>query len=287
MGLDWDAPAYTDDDPASPAAEPLPPLHVDFGPLAREVEHYNEAPESLVRRYTARLENRPDEAEAYHHRGHALVQLCRFDEAIDDFSVAIRLRPEDGHFRSGRGRIYGSLGRYDRAIADLQAALELDADDPTIPELLSMYCNNRAWDLAKGPGPWRQWERALALSRRALALDPDKDYYILNTMGVAQYRACLYAKAVATLEKSLAVGRGQTDGFDLFFLAMAHHRLGHRNVARDCFGRAIRWQGEQKSLSAEHAKELAAFRAEAEAVLAGPAGELPDDVFAPLRQGDD
>jgi hypothetical protein len=36
----------------------------------------------------------------------------------------------------------------------------------------------------------------------------------------------------------------------------------------------------QSSLTAEDANELAAFRAEAEAVLAGPIGELPDDVFA-------
>ena len=33
MGLDWDAPAYSDDDPADRSAPPLPPLHVDLGPL--------------------------------------------------------------------------------------------------------------------------------------------------------------------------------------------------------------------------------------------------------------
>ena len=32
MGLDWDAPAYSNDDPAGPAAPPLPPLQVDLGP---------------------------------------------------------------------------------------------------------------------------------------------------------------------------------------------------------------------------------------------------------------
>ena len=33
MGLDWDAPAYSDDDPADRSAPPLPPLQVDLGPL--------------------------------------------------------------------------------------------------------------------------------------------------------------------------------------------------------------------------------------------------------------
>ena len=83
------------------------------------------------------------------------------------------------------------------------------------------------------------------------------------------------------LEKSLEAGKGQFDGFDLFFLAKAHHRLGHRDVARRCLDRAIEWVSRQSSLPAQYVKELATFRAEAEAVLAGPPGELPVDVFAP------
>ena len=62
---------------------------------------------------------------------------------------------------------------------------------------------------------------------------------------------------------------------------MAHHRLAHREQARDCFDRAVRWLAAQNNLYAGHAEELARFRAEAKAVLAGPIGELPDDVFAP------
>jgi hypothetical protein len=45
----------------------------------------------------------------------------------------------------------------------------------------------------------------------------------------------------------------------------------------------VHWLGQQKRLSAQYAKELIVFRAEAEAILAGPAGELPVDVFAPTR----
>ena len=160
--------------------------------------------------------------------------------------------------------------------------LARNTDQPAIRERLGMCCNNRAWELAAGPESTRDPGRALPLARRAVELTPAQNIY-LNTLGVAQYRVGQHAEAIGTLERSLAAGGGQTDAFDLFFLAMAHHRLGHREQARAAYDRAVRWLGEQKSLTEQYAKELAAFRTEAEAVLAGPAGELPDDVFGPPR----
>ena len=49
MGLDWDAPAYSGDDPADPSAPPLPPLQVDLGPLARHTRALHRAPRSAGR----------------------------------------------------------------------------------------------------------------------------------------------------------------------------------------------------------------------------------------------
>ncbi len=279
MDLDWNAPAFSDDDPASPSAPPLPPLQVDYGPLTRDLEHFTESPEALLERYTARLKDDANDAEAYHHRAHALADLNRFAEAIDDFTRAIRLRPDDVHFRAFRGRIYQSLKQHDPAIADLEAALARKTDEFGVRERLALLCNNRAWELAKAPEPRRDLDRALALSRRSLALDPDQ-IVSLNTLGVVEYRVGRYAEAIATLERSLASNRGQSDAFDLFFMAMAHHRLGHREEARSCFDRAVRWLAEKKGLSGQYATELAAFRAEAEAVLAGTVGELPAKVLA-------
>ncbi len=62
---------------------------------------------------------------------------------------------------------------------------------------------------------------------------------------------------------------------------MAHQQLRHREAARGCFERAVQWVSDQKSLPPEYTQELAVFRAEAQAVLAGLSGELPADVFAP------
>ena len=55
---------------------------------------------------------------------------------------------------------------------------------------------------------------------------------------------------------------------------------GNTEKLAACFDRAVRSLEEHRSLPARDAKQLAEFRTEAEAVLAGPSDELPADVFA-------
>ena len=69
----------------------------------------------------------------------------------------------------------------------------------------------------------------------------------------------------------------------LFYRAMAHHRLGRSTEARTAFDQARRWMNDHGFNDPIANSALAEIRAEAEAVLAGPPGELPEDVFAPVR----
>ena len=94
---------------------------------------------------------------------------------------------------------------------------------------------------------------------------------------MALYRAGQYAEAISVLEQSLAAGKGEFDAFDLFFLAMAHHQLGHRARPAAATTRpSVGWRSRRACPS--RISELAAFRAEAEAVLADSANDLPADV---------
>jgi serine/threonine protein kinase/tetratricopeptide (TPR) repeat protein len=90
--------------------------------------------------------------------------------------------------------------------------------------------NNVSWAVVCSPGKQPQAYRdALAKAERASELAPAESI-ILNTLGVACYRAGEYARAVGILERSLPLNEkqhGSAQPADLAFLAMAHHQLGH------------------------------------------------------------
>jgi tetratricopeptide (TPR) repeat protein len=229
--------------------------------------------------FTRILAAEPDLERARYRRVQALIRLGRHREALADLDTLLAKHPNDYVLYHLRSIAHEALGDRDPARADQEKVAALLPKDP-------MPLNNGAWRLATGPVDQRDPERAVTLARRAVELAPGKQES-LNTLGVALYRAGQHAEAISVLEQSLAAGKGEFDAYDLFFLAMAHHRLGHANPARDGFDRAVRWWGERKGLPARAIAELASFRAEAEVVLglAGPVGELPADVFAPGPPG--
>ena len=242
-------------------------------------------------------------------KGQAALQLGRLQEAVDDFSKVLDADPESrAPVRYRRAQIWLRLGKFQDALADLNALIQRFPRDPALYELRSQvhdglghreqaqadmkqaaefpqagaeHYNNLAWRMATGPAALRDPEQALVLARKAVALAPGTAIY-LNTLGVAQYRAEQFAEAITTLEKSLAAGKGQSDAFDLFFLAMARHKLGQIDRARANLDRALRWRREHPNPAGPGwSQELNMFQAEAEELLNAALPPLPADPFAP------
>jgi serine/threonine protein kinase/WD40 repeat protein len=150
-----------------------------------------------------------------------------------------------------------------KALAALRQAVKLAPGH-------AMAHNDLAWLLLTGPKDLRDPKQALPLARKAVELEPTQALYV-NTLGVALYYTEHFADAIPVLERSLREHAGQSDAFDLLFLAMCHHRLGDAAKAKDCLERGKQWFQKRKGqLPAGWLKVLTAFQAEADAVLAQP-----------------
>ena len=230
IGLDWDAPAYPQVDAGRATARPLPPLAVDFGYLAEHIELFSETPESMLERFTTRINEHPEDHQAFHLRAHLRRVQQRLPEALDDYHRAIELHPRDAQLLIEQAAVYNELKQFDPAIVCIEAALSVDRKQVHGSPTFAESCNDAAWELAKSSAPSGHLDLALKLAQRALELEPG-DFYLLNTLGVVQFRAGRFEESITSLEASMKRGDGQIDAFNLFFLAMAHKRLGRSSQA--------------------------------------------------------
>ncbi len=80
----------------------------------------------------------PKEAFVYHNRGYSFIMKREWDHAIADFTEAIRLSPKDAIIYFNRGRTYLEKGQFDKAIADFSEAIRFN---PSFAEAYS----SRGW----------------------------------------------------------------------------------------------------------------------------------------------
>jgi tetratricopeptide (TPR) repeat protein len=167
------------------------------------------------------------------------------------------------------GQVEPSIAAFGQAVAvtdRLMASLPTGPGSPRGPARLTgrlaWQLNHLAWLLATGPEPGlRDPGRAVELAGKAVELAPSA--VNRNTLGVARYRACDWRGAIEALTAAEKQEPGRYLGFNAFFLAMAHGRLGDRPRALRWFDEADRWMRK----NAPTDEELVRFRAEAAELL--------------------
>lgn len=278
MGLDWDAPPIPDPPAGEDRATPLI-VHV----LATPIQERNDEPTWQLAIADRQLSLNPNDAQAHHDRGLGLSSLYRFADARAAFDRALALRPDEPRSLLARARVFEALGLHSEAQADQSAARASLATQGDLTQRLANSLNNRAWGLAsQADAPDADVRWALIMAQQAVWLESaaGPSQVSLNTLGVCLYRAQRYAEAADVLAQSLALGQG-FDAYDLFFLAMAQHRLGNLDAAQTSFERAQAWMASHQNPDASSdPAELLTFQAEAAHVLETPPVNLPDPPFA-------
>jgi tetratricopeptide (TPR) repeat protein len=242
-------------------------------------------------------------------RGDAWRERGQWDLAESAYLEALGARPLNESARDALVRLHLERGHLDRAAGTVAEAVRLIPDDGQLREHLSLAllgsgdrvswrgacaaaldrfggttnpwtANHVAWACALGPAATTDPGAPVRLAEVAVrGIDTLHKQAVLSTLGAAQYRAGRYDEAIRRLEEGIRLGGGESPPEDWAFLAMAHHRLGHRDDA-------LRWldrlrEHQPSTGPAQFWDELAIrlLRSEAEAViLYDPV--FPDDPFA-------
>jgi eukaryotic-like serine/threonine-protein kinase len=188
---------------------------------------------------------------------------------LAEADARLEVNPDDVDALMLRGAVLVAQDRDDDAIQVLLRRRSLTRGEDGPDQLLAYVLNRRARTLLFAGPRSSSTAEPIDLARKAVELSRHARDYV-NTLGIALCLAGRDSEALPHLEDSLERGFGQTDAQDLYFLAIAHHRLGHVEEAQSLLSRAISWHSRRGFARKALADELDRFRSEALAILALP-----------------
>jgi WD40 repeat protein/tetratricopeptide (TPR) repeat protein/tRNA A-37 threonylcarbamoyl transferase component Bud32 len=204
-------------------------------------------------------------------RASVYAQLKEHAKAAADVARAIELNPKAPELFALRGEICASLKQTAEAIAAYLQATRLgwSSANETERALLLLesgdvagyrrYCaialdraraaqvwvmqNNALWWCTYAPDTLADWSVAAELGEKLCAANKG-NYVYLNTVNAVLYRAGRYEQAIQYCEEAIKAHGGGGLPFDWLILAMAHHRLGHTQEARQWLAKTTAWMSE-------------------------------------------
>jgi eukaryotic-like serine/threonine-protein kinase len=269
-------------------------------------------PDRALAEATRAVELQPGSLAARQARGEIALGLRRWAEALGDYSKVVEQTPGDATLLTLRADLAARCGRWAQATDDYAKLAETDSPDPSAAWLswyrraLTLLAAGRtaeyreacrrmvdrfrtttdaqaahftAWTAALGPDAVADFAPVLRLAERA-------EWPVagaFHARGAVLYRMGRAEESIRHLEAADAADpeRRTSPAYGGFFLAMAHHRLGHRDEARRRLERAAAQADKEVREAAPDAPPgmwvrettLRLLRAEAEALLRGTAAE--------------
>jgi tetratricopeptide (TPR) repeat protein len=158
-------------------------------PSSAQQQAYDQA----ITDYTQAIKLDPNNTVAYSERGRVYKAKWDYDKAIADYNQAIRLDPNSAKRYISRGGVYDDKGDKDRAIADYNQAIKLD------PNYSNAYYARGRFYLITG-----DYDRAIADCTQAIRLDPD-DASTYTIRGLAYENKNDYDRALADYTQAIRV----------------------------------------------------------------------------------
>jgi tetratricopeptide (TPR) repeat protein len=173
----------------------------------------------------------------YYNLGDMLADREEWEKASAEFLKATECKGANGNTWYKRGMLClggGDRDAYRKVCADMLQRFGR-ADDPDSGYWL-------AWTCALAPDAVADASRPVQLAEKAVAKEP-KNLAYRRTLGAALYRAGRFDEAAKQLTEASTLDPNDPRtamAYTWFFLALAHHRLGHADEARRWLDKATR-----------------------------------------------
>jgi tetratricopeptide (TPR) repeat protein len=219
-----------------PAKRNLYRIYLNKGNEFINNKKYNEAIELLL----DGLKTFPDSPEILNALGTAYSETGRFDEALEKFSLAIRINPGYTSIKNNMASCYNNMGvnyaksnRWDEAIKAYKKAVELAPDiDSTKRNLSALYWNQALQFVSDGKD-----SEAVSTYLEFLKREPNsRDGY--NNLGAVYSRLGNHEEAVKSLERAFQADQNSKDIRDN--LSIAHQRWGIQLLESRAYKDALR-----------------------------------------------
>jgi tetratricopeptide (TPR) repeat protein len=210
---------------------------IHMGTSQWELGNRNETFETYSRAIE-QLTQQQDKALALGHRGFRYNMLRQFDQAFDDFNLALELNPNDWLALHWRGDAYRETGRHAQAIEDYKKSLELNPlhlwgwihlgtcqwELGRRTDTLETY--SRAIErLPDQPEAWihrglrhcqlKQFDQAISDCNRAIELNPQNSWY-WHVRGDAHRGLDRHAEAIADYTETIRIDPNSGEGHRLW-----------------------------------------------------------------------
>jgi tetratricopeptide (TPR) repeat protein len=233
--------------------------HSNFGRFLDDQARYEEAEAE----FSEAIKLLPEHGSFWVQRGWAYAEMGQWDRGTADFVKS--------SFWVQRGWACAELGQWDKASADFAEATQfkepdeqawysramlhlrdgnLDGYRGMCSDMLERFGAGAAWTCTLSPESRTDPDpdRIVSLAEDLLAKS-SRDHWHVNQLGAALYRAGRFEEAVARLTEAteLSCHPYRTNMlYTWFYLAMAHHRLGHAEETRRWLHKAV--QGTDEAL---------------------------------------
>jgi tetratricopeptide (TPR) repeat protein len=220
--------------------------------------------------YSAAIELDPNFTEAWYSRGLAHGALGQFDKAAFDFAEAVELGWNRAHnwYRKALAELgSGNVEKYRQSCATI-----LERFGQTKEPYAAHWA---AWTCVLAPNAVEDVGQAVKLAEQGAGRDDKSDRYV-STLGAILYRAGRFEQAVEQFSKltdkwdaGKELPTRTSPAYTWFFMAMAHHRLGHPEEASTWLGKAVERAEKEIASDASWNRKLTLrlLRTEAESMI--------------------